>query len=52
MFAFCNSFLEIVLNDLENYVNFKYTCNFQRKMLPNLTCPIIYSMTKCVLEGG
>ena len=52
VFSFCNSFLKIEKCDLENYVNFKYTCSFQRKVLPNLTCPVIYSLAKCVLEGG
>ena len=28
----------------------KYTCSFKRKMLPNSTCALIYSLTKCVLE--
>ena len=28
--------------DLENYVDFRYTCSFQRKVLPNLTCVVIY----------
>ena len=37
VFAFCNSFLKIdLICDLKNYVNFKYTCSFQRKVLPNL----------------
>ena len=35
--------------DLKNYVNFKYTRSFQRKVLPNLTCA---SLTKCILEAG
>ena len=53
VFAFCNSFSENSIKcDLENYVNFKYTCSFQRKVLPNLTCVVIYSLRKCVLEGG
>ena len=48
--AFCDSFLKIELNcDWENYVNIKYTCSFQRKMLPNLTCVLTYSLAKCVL---
>ena len=39
LFAFCNLLLEIEINCAkENYVNFKYACSFQRKMLPNLTC--------------
>ena len=28
------------------------TCSFQKKMLPNLICVLIYSLTKCVLEDG
>ena len=43
---FVNSFLKIDLN----CVNFKNTCMFQRKMLPNLTCVFNYILTKCVLE--
>ena len=35
VFSFCNSFLKIEKCDLENYVNFKYTCSFQRKVLPS-----------------
>ena len=27
------------------------TCDFQKKMLPNLTCVLIYALTKCVLDG-
>ena len=28
------------------------TCSFQKKMLSNLTCVLIYSWTKCVIEDG
>ena len=28
------------------------TCSFQNNMLSNLTCVLIYSLTKCVLEDG
>ena len=39
-------FLKIELNcDTENSVNFKM-------MLSNLTCVLIYSLTKCALENG
>ena len=32
VFGFCNLFLKTELNcDKKNYVNFKYTCSFQRK---------------------
>ena len=50
-FAFSNLFLKIELNcDEEKYVNFKYICSFLSKMLSNLTCVLIYSLTKCALE--
>ena len=28
------------------------TCSFQKKMLPNLTCVLIDSLTKCVYEDS
>ena len=28
------------------------TCIFQKKMLSNLTCVLIYTLTKCVLDDG
>ena len=46
VYAFCNSFLKIDLH----CVNFKNTCSFQRKMLPNLTCVLNHLLTKCVPE--
>ena len=47
--AFYTSFLKIELNcDKENMIIFN-TCSFQKKMLSNLTCVLIYSLTKCVL---
>ena len=33
-------------------VNFKYTCSFQVKILPNLLCVLIYPLTKCLVEDG
>ena len=27
-------------------------CSLQKKMLSNLTCVLIYSLTKCVFEDG
>ena len=48
--AFYNSFLKIELNcDKENMFNLN-TCSFQKKMLSNLTCVLIYSLTKRVVE--
>ena len=41
--ALYNSFLKIELNCDKD---------FQKKMLPNLTCVLITSLTKCVLEDG
>ena len=50
--AFYNSFLKIELKcDKENHVNFK-SCNFQKKMLSNLTCSDLRSLRKCALEDG
>ena len=50
VFAFYYSFLKIELNcDKENMKIFN-TCCFQMKMLSNLTCVLIYSLPKCVLE--
>ena len=28
------------------------TCSFQKKILSDLTCVLIYSWTKCVIEDG
>ena len=39
--AFCNSFLKIKLNCDNKNSN---TCSFQKKMLANLTCVLIYSL--------
>ena len=47
LLAFLNSFVKIE----ENRFNLN-TCSFQIKMLSNLTCVLIYSLTKCVLEDG
>ena len=50
--AFYNSFMRIRLNcDKENMLILN-TNSFQKKMLSNLTCILIYSLTKCVLEDG
>ena len=44
-------FLKIYLNyDHKNYVTFKYTCSFPRKIMSHLTCVLIYSLTKYVIE--
>ena len=46
-----NLFLKIYLNcDYKNYVTFKYTCSFPRKILSHLTYVLIYSLTKYVIE--
>ena len=46
--AFYNSFLKITSNfDKENALILN-TCNFQKNMLSNLTCTLIYSLTNCV----
>ena len=50
--AFYNYFLKIKLNcDKENMLILN-TCSFQKTMMSNVTCVLIYSLTKCVLEGG
>ena len=50
--AFYNSLLKVELNcDKENMLILN-TCSFQKKMLSNSTCALIYSLTKCVLEDG
>ena len=41
--AFYDSFLKIELNCDKD---------FEKEMLPNLTCVLITSLTKCVLEDG
>ena len=49
---FYSFFLKIILNcDKENMLILN-TFSFQGKMLSNLTCVLIYSLTKCALEGG
>ena len=50
--AFYDSFLKIDLNcDTENMLILN-TCSFQKKILSNLTCVLIYSLPKRVLEDG
>ena len=50
--AFYNSFLKIKLNcDKENMIILN-TCSFQKRILPNLTCVLICSLTKLALEDG
>ena len=48
--AFYNSLLKIELKTLikKHHFNFKYTYSLQK----NLTCVLIYSLTKCVLQEG
>ena len=49
--AFYNSFMEIKLNcDKENMLILN-TSSFQN-VLSDLTCILIYTLTKCVLEDG
>ena len=48
--TFYNPFLKIKLNcDKENMLIMN-TCSFQNIMLSNITCVLIYSLTKFVLE--
>ena len=50
--AFYSSFLRKELNcDKENMI-ISNRCSFQMKMLSSLTCVLIYSMAKCILEHG
>ena len=50
--AFHNSILKIKLNcDKENKLILN-KCSFQKKMLPNLICVLIFLLTKCILEDG
>ena len=48
--ALYDSFLKLNC-DTENMVILN-TCSFRKKMLSNLTCVLIYSLTKYVLEDG
>ena len=48
--AFYNSFLKIELNCYKENMLILNTCSFQKRMLFNLTCVLIYS--KCLLEDG
>ena len=50
--SFYNSFLKIELNCNKENMIMLNTCSFQKKMLSNLTCVLIYSLKKCVLEDG
>ena len=50
--AFYNYFLQIRLNCDKENVLILNTFGFQKKMLSNLTCVLIYSLTKYVLEHG
>ena len=52
LFASCDLFYKELKCYQENYVKFKYTCSFQRKMLPNLKCVLICSSTKFAHEDG
>ena len=50
--AFYNSFLKIILNCDNEDMLILDTCSFQQKMLSNLPCVLIFSLTKFVLEDG
>ena len=51
IFAFYSSFLKKNFVNLnEDHVNFKYS--FQKKMLSNLICVLIYSFTESVINDG
>ena len=50
--VFYNSFLKIESNCDKENMFISNTCCFQKKMLSNLTCFLIYSLTKCALEDG
>ena len=53
VFAFYNWFLKIKLNcDKKKHVNFKCRYSFQKKIMFNLTCVPIYSLTKSICESG
>ena len=48
----CHSYALVcgsTMNQEENMLIFN-TCSFQKKMLSNLTCLLIYSLTKCALR--
>ena len=47
-----NYFLKIELHCDKENMTILNTWNFQNKMLSNLTCVLIYSLTECVLEDG
>ena len=49
--AFYNSFLKVELNCNKENILILNKCSFQ-KMLSNITCVLIYSLTNCVLEDG
>ena len=51
--AFLNSINKIIIgvNAIKKFVP-KHTCSLQKKMLPNLTCVLIYSLIDWVLEDG
>ena len=54
VFASYNTFLKIELKliVIEKIMLILNGRNFQKKMLFNLTCVLIYSLTKCALEDG
>ena len=47
---FYNSFVKIELNNNKDMLILNAS-TYQKKMLPNLTCVLIYSLIKCVLDG-
>ena len=51
LLAFYNSFLKTRLNCDKEDILISNTRSFQKKMLTNLTCAPIYSLTKYILEN-
>ena len=52
LLAFNNYFLKIELNLDKESILILNTCSFQKKMLPNLTRPLIKSLMISVLQEG
>ena len=52
LFAFDSYFLKITVNCGKEDMLILNRCSFQKKILSNLTCVLIYSLTTCVLEDG
>ena len=52
VFVFYNFFLKTELNCYKENISILNSCSFQIKILSNVTCILIYSLTKWVLEDG